>query len=340
MWDVSDDQLGRAAAHVDDPQLAVGHVAEATGGADERQPCLLLPGQDAHLQPARFANRGGESAALLEPLIAAVATARTSTEPQLASGAELRRDDVGDLGDLLGGDAAVRQPAAADVREHALLMDLRDRVRAAVRDQQPRQGCSSRCRCRRGARRATPRRTLLGAPTPQRDQLAAGPRDRGGSPRVSPGSDTQRRRPRGKCGRWAGHTGRRRDTRESRAHSRARQTPNRRRRGGPAMGCQWGRVEGGARRRHEQQTEPEADRDQREDRDGAVQRHTRDPQHQEPHSRPPRSRPRRAAAPRTRRRAAPRPERRRRPEAPRLRARPRPPARRTRRPSCRYCSAR
>ena len=104
--DGPEDDLGRAAADVDDGDRALDRVAERLGRAEEREAALILVVEDLDVDR-------GDLLDLLDDLLAVVRLAdRRGRHGLDRLGAELLGephlggDDVGDLGDLLRGDLA------------------------------------------------------------------------------------------------------------------------------------------------------------------------------------------------------------------------------------------
>ena len=120
----AEDHLGRAAADVDDADLAGHRVPEGLGRADEGEPSLLLLAEDLDLDPGGLAD-------LLRRLLAVARLAhRGGRDRADRLGAELTRqadlggDHLGDFLDLLGEDLAVSAERLVDPRVGALLHHL------------------------------------------------------------------------------------------------------------------------------------------------------------------------------------------------------------------------
>ena len=80
--DGAEDDLRRAAADVDDPDVALDRVAERLGRADEGEPALLLLAEDLDLEPGRLARSASRPrSAFFASRIAAVATIRIASAP-------------------------------------------------------------------------------------------------------------------------------------------------------------------------------------------------------------------------------------------------------------------
>src|SRR6185437_14792429 len=131
----ADDHLGGAAAHVHHGDRAVERATEGSGGTEEREPALLVLGEDAHRQAALLLHRQLELALVLRG-----AHGRRGHDHDLV-GAELAReprllgDDGSRLGDLALGDPSLRH-RAPDARERALGHQLAEPVVARLRHEQ------------------------------------------------------------------------------------------------------------------------------------------------------------------------------------------------------------
>ena len=80
-WNGAEDDLGRAAADVDDADPAVDRMAERFRRADEGEPTLLLLAEDVDRDSGRLADRPRDLLPFGASRIAAVATARIVSAP-------------------------------------------------------------------------------------------------------------------------------------------------------------------------------------------------------------------------------------------------------------------
>jgi ABC-type branched-subunit amino acid transport system ATPase component len=127
------DQLGGAAADVDDADLAQRRVAERRGGAEERVPRLLLAAEDVDLD-ARLLLDAGQQLVAVGRLADRVGADRPDRlGAALAGQPHLLGDGAGHLGRLAGRDLALRAQAG----ERPLLHDLAEPPVGDLGDEQP-----------------------------------------------------------------------------------------------------------------------------------------------------------------------------------------------------------
>ena len=100
--DGAEDDLAGAAADVDDAHGSLDGMAQGLGRADERQPALLLLGEDLDRESARRARSASTaSSRFVDSRIAAVATIRIASAPSSSASRTWVVDDLGHLVDLL-----------------------------------------------------------------------------------------------------------------------------------------------------------------------------------------------------------------------------------------------
>jgi len=132
----ADSDLGRRAADVDDGDVPVRRVVESAGRSDERQPRLLLVGEDVHVDA-----RAGRDRACQLLLVYGIPDRRSGDEAdrlatELPRDTHLGPDDFDDLRDLALRYRVLARQALADSRECALAQQLANTPAVGFGDQQ------------------------------------------------------------------------------------------------------------------------------------------------------------------------------------------------------------
>ena len=135
--DRAEDDLRRAAADVDDGDLPFDRMTERLGRAEEGEPTLLLLAEHLDLDPGGLRDLGDD----LAPVLGLADRRRRDDADRLGAEllgeAELRRHRLGDLGDLLVRDLALRLRGVVDPRVGALLHDRPQLTLLGLSDEHP-----------------------------------------------------------------------------------------------------------------------------------------------------------------------------------------------------------
>src|SRR5205085_913867 len=114
-----DGDLAGAAAHIDDRERALERRSERARRAQEREPCLFLVGEDLRGHAGRLLYRPDELLAVRGVADGGRRHDPQALDPDLARVADLSRNDLGLLRDLLRRDALVlAQRLAQALRKH------------------------------------------------------------------------------------------------------------------------------------------------------------------------------------------------------------------------------